>query len=101
MTIEISEELKDKIIDFCTDELNYHINECDFADEYDTEIVAQIELLYRLGEKKLARDYKLDYARALTVLAREYDEKDLRAECREKKKALTKLWSELATNTRR
>lgn len=59
-TITISPELESKIVDFCDDELNYHINESGCAEEYETEITAQIELLRLLGHDDLANAYQ-DY----------------------------------------
>lgn len=47
-TITISDELAQNIYDFCEDELDWHINEC-VASEYESEILAQIELLRLLG----------------------------------------------------
>ena len=57
MTIEISNALAKKIIAFCNDELNYHINESGCADEYADEIEAQIELLKLLGKTSTANKY--------------------------------------------
>lgn len=60
-TITISDELEKLIVDFCDDELNYHINESGYAAEYDGEIKAQIELLKLLGYDTMASDYMKDY----------------------------------------
>lgn len=60
-TIHISDELEEKIVAFCDDELNYHINESDCADEYDSEITAQIELLQLLGRNEMAERYEKQY----------------------------------------
>lgn len=60
-TITISDELEKLIVDFCDDELNYHINESGCAEEYHHEIIAQIELLQLLGYDKVANDYQQDY----------------------------------------
>ena len=60
-TITISDELDKKIVDFCNDELNYHINESRFADEYEDETTAQIELLRLLGYKEMADKYESDF----------------------------------------
>ena len=59
--IEITPELEKDIVYFCDDELNYHINECDYADEYETEIKAQIELLRLLGYDDKANKYENEY----------------------------------------
>ena len=60
-TITISTELEKEIYDFCDDELNYHINESGCAEEYEAEILAQIELLKLLGYTDLAEGYEEDY----------------------------------------
>ena len=57
-TISISDELESKIIRFCDDELNYHINESGCPDEYQDEILAQIELLRLLGKTDMADQYE-------------------------------------------
>ena len=57
-TITISDELESKIICFCNDELNYHINESACPDEYQDEILAQIELLRLLGKTDMADRYE-------------------------------------------
>lgn len=64
-TITITPELEKDIIDFCYDELNYHINESGCAEEYDTEIRAQIELLKLLGHNGMANKYSKEYRREL------------------------------------
>ena len=63
--IRISEELEKKIVNFCDDELGYHIRESGCANEYAEEIEAQIELLRLLGHKEMADDYESDYHEAL------------------------------------
>lgn len=60
-TIRISDSLEDKIVAFCDDELNYHINESGCAQEYEDEILAQIELLNLLGYTDMASRYAEDY----------------------------------------
>ena len=65
--IEISPELEKDIVDFCDDELNYHINESGCADEYETEIKAQIELLRLLGYDDMANEYKDEYEEVITI----------------------------------
>ena len=60
-TITISDELENLIVDFCKDELNYHINESGCADEYDGEIKGQIELLKLLGYADFAEQFQEDY----------------------------------------
>lgn len=64
-TIRISEELERKILRFCDDELNYHINESGCAEEYHNEIMAQIELFQLLGYPNLAEAYENDYHKYL------------------------------------
>lgn len=59
--IRISEDLEKRIVAFCDDELNYHINDSGCADEYDEEIRAQIELLQLLGYGEMAEDYETQY----------------------------------------
>lgn len=56
-TITISEELEKDIYDFCDDELDWHINNCE-PSEYKSEILAQIELLRLLGYKADAKAWK-------------------------------------------
>lgn len=63
-TITISPELESKILDFCDDELNYHINESGCPNEYDTEISAQIELLTLLGYTEIAEKYRNEFEAA-------------------------------------
>ncbi len=60
-TIKISSEMEKKIVAFCDDELNYHINESGCADEYEDEIEAEIYLLNQLGYVDMANDYKAQY----------------------------------------
>lgn len=60
MTIEINDALREKIIAFCNDELDYHITEC-CATDYHDEILAQIEILFLLGEVESARQYAFEY----------------------------------------
>lgn len=61
MIVEFSDKLKEKTVAFCMDELNYHIKESGCADEYHNEILAQIEILFLLGETELARRFAFDY----------------------------------------
>lgn len=60
-TITISEVLEKRIYDFCMDELNYHIHESGCAEDYESEILAQIELLKLLGYKEQADDFSSEY----------------------------------------
>ena len=60
-TIHISTELEQKIVAFCDDELNYHINESGHAGEYTGEIEAQIELLRLLGHEDMAKNYEKQF----------------------------------------
>ena len=64
-TITITDELEKEIYDFCDDELNYHINESGCAEEYEAEILAQIELLKLLGYTEEAEEYAEDYRNQL------------------------------------
>ncbi len=59
--IKISSKMERKIVAFCDDELNYHINESGCANEYKDEIEAQIYLLNQLGYTDMADDYKKQY----------------------------------------
>ncbi len=68
MKVEFSSTLKKRTIAFCDDELNYHINDSGCANEYNGEILAQLEILYLLGEKDLAEQYKNDYSEVLADL---------------------------------
>jgi hypothetical protein len=56
-----------RTISFCSDELDYHINQCK-CEEYHSENLAEIELLYRLGKQELAKGYKDDYSERLAGL---------------------------------
>ena len=60
-TIKINKKLENKIIAFCDDELNYHINESECAEQYHDEIMAQIELLMLLGCLNMANKYIKQY----------------------------------------
>ena len=60
MIIEFNDALRGKTIAFCNDELDYHISEC-CAIDYHNEILAQIEILFLLGEVKSARQYAFEY----------------------------------------
>lgn len=64
-TISISKELEESIVWFCNDELSWHIHECE-AEEYDTEIRAQLELLRLLGHNDMADRYEADYESCLS-----------------------------------
>ena len=64
-TIKISKAMEKKIVAFCADELNYHINESGCANEYKDEIKAQIYLLEQLGYADMAREYKEQYEEEL------------------------------------
>ena len=65
-TIEITPKLEKRIVDFCDDELNYHINECaDGYVEYKNEILAQLQLLNLLGYREMSNEYKRQYKECL------------------------------------
>ena len=76
MTININKELEDKIVAFCDDELNYHINESGCADEYQDEIEAQIELLRLMGYTRMADDYEAQFAEYMADFNDEYGDED-------------------------
>lgn len=59
-TITISPELEASIVEFCDDELNCHIND-GYANSYESEIRAQIELLRLLGYEAMATGYEADF----------------------------------------
>ena len=61
MKIEFSNKLRKRTIAFCDDELNYHINESGCATDYHDEILAQIEILFLLGETEPAEQYAFEY----------------------------------------
>lgn len=90
MTIEISNELAKKIIAFCDDELNYHINESGCADEYADEIEAQIELLRLMGYSNMADKYARQFSQKmgdtgdLSYLVTIYEDEDEFADILEK-----------------
>lgn len=60
-TITISPELEKKIVAFCDDELNYHINDSGCAEKYRSEIEAQLELLRLLGHEDIASQYEKEF----------------------------------------
>lgn len=63
MIIEINDKLREKTIAFCEDELSYHIEDSYCANEYHDEILAEIEILFLLGEKEMALDYAELYSK--------------------------------------
>ena len=67
MNILFNDELMARTVEFCKDELSYHIGECE-SEEYHTENLAEIELLFRLGEQELAEEYRNDYSERLSEL---------------------------------
>lgn len=73
-TITISNELEKKIVAFCDDELNYHIHDSGCADEYEGEIIAQIELLRLLGYKEIADEYESDFIDEIKELSGNCDD---------------------------
>ncbi len=97
MLVNFSERLRLNTIEFCDDELNYHINDSGCADEYDNEICCQIEILYLLGKKKLAKDYMNNYRRRLTEMISEEGDWDRKKELKELKHALNEFWKEVIT----
>ena len=56
--ILVTDEMAQKIYDFCTDELSYHINESHCAEEYAGETEAEIYLLRQLGYHWEADNYE-------------------------------------------
>jgi len=67
MNVIFNDELMARTIGFCKDNLSFHIGECE-SEEHHEENLAEIELLYRLGEKELAEGYKNDYSERLAEL---------------------------------
>ena len=63
--VKFSPSLASRTISFCLDELNYHIDESGCAEEYHDEILAQIELLFQLGEKDDAKTWLESYKEKL------------------------------------
>ena len=70
--IIFNEGLMSRTISFCSDELDYHINQCE-CEEYHGENLAEIELLYRLGEKAAAEGFKDSFAEKLDALKKTDD----------------------------
>ena len=64
-TIRITPALERDIVAFCRDELNYHINESGCAEEYASEIKAQIKLLALLGYEGEADGYNDDFKKCM------------------------------------
>lgn len=75
-TITISPELEKKIVAFCDDELDYHINDSGCAEEYRSEIEAQIELLRLLGHEKTADKYEQEFLEPDEEMDEELEETD-------------------------
>ena len=79
--VKFSPSLASRTISFCLDELNYHIDESGCAEEYHDEILAQIELLFQLGEKDDAKmwldSYKERLEDAISRSDSTYEECDL------------------------
>lgn len=67
MNVIFNDELVARTIGFCKDNLSFHIGECE-SEEHHEENLAEIELLYRLGEQELAKGYKDDYSERLAEL---------------------------------
>ncbi|MBR6475396.1 MAG: hypothetical protein IKS98_08090 [Lachnospiraceae bacterium] len=67
MNILFNDELMARTIELCKDNLSFHIGECE-SEEHHSENLAEIELLYRLGEQELAEGYKNDYSERLSEL---------------------------------
>ena len=63
-TVTVTSDLERRIVNFCDDELNYHINETIDPTEYESEIMAQIELLSLLGKRAMAEAYREAYFNA-------------------------------------
>ncbi len=57
MLIEFNNELIEKTIAFCNDELEYHLKDSGCANEYHNENLAEIEILSLIGEKENALEY--------------------------------------------
>ena len=69
-TIKVPDEMAQKIIAFCEDELSWHINDCE-ADEYVDESEAEIFLLRELGEKESADNWEAELNEHLEEKKRE------------------------------
>lgn len=95
MKVEFNEELKARTIAFCDDELNYHINESDCAEEYHGETCAEIELLYRLGEEDAARSYKKQYLATIKELIKNEKDQDYKKDLKEMVEDFHKFWDNL------
>ena len=54
--IDFDEKLKKRTIDFCNDELNWHLSNAE-PDEYADETLAELELLFKLGDEWNAKKY--------------------------------------------
>ena len=54
--IDFDEKLKKRTIDFCNDELNWHLSEAE-PDEYADETLAELRLLFDLGDEWNAKKY--------------------------------------------
>lgn len=63
--INISAALAEKIVDFCKNELQYHIHESRCSEEYKEESETQIELLKLLGHSELAEKYDEELKQSL------------------------------------
>ncbi len=94
-TIKVNAVLEKRIVAFCTDELNYHVNESGCADEYHDEILAQIELLYHLDYKRDAAMYEVQYKHVLTEMLLDEEDTRVKAYLKALHNDLTKLWAEL------
>ena len=94
MKVDFNEALIERTKVFCDDELNYHINECSYAEEYNNEILAEIEILYRIGYEDLASDYYEEYARYLNMMIEHRAEEKMN-EFRMCLEELNKVWDGL------
>ncbi len=101
--VEFDQTFRERTIDFCKDELQWHIDECE-PDEYANETMAEIELLYKLGETDEAEGFARDFIDALfekiedyTDDAREYQEdiKLMRDQIKDVEKLMKKLKKEV------
>lgn len=96
--ISLNEEQVNRIVHFCKDELDYHINESGCADEYHGEILAEIELLHKLGEVSAAREFKRQYVSELRDIIKEEDDVEFKQELRVLKKEIGNVWRALVTS---
>ncbi len=70
--VEFDQAFKERTIEFCKDELQWHLDEGK-PDEYPSENLAEIELLYKLGEVDEAEAFARSFIDALSERIKGYD----------------------------